>query len=349
MDPELHTPALALPDISFGEKLRELRELCLSKPSSALRVNEVRRSPNPDEMIELGQILVIGKSTKLDWDMKELGITSIGEMGRYYAAQGVDPQVVLDAHFSHLRSLVQFSEVFESDQFIQLDVTPPEKLAESIDKAKLVVSLGGDDHFKSVASLVTDQIIVGVNSDPQRSVGALLQFFAEDFRKSLPGILNGNFLIEEWAQLEVKINESDARRAVSEIFIAERNAKYGSRSTITYRGQEFTSKGSGLLIATGAGSTGWFRSASRYCFPEGYVWPRTSPAAVILEREPYGDIAENRFLCRELLADEELTIRSLHNHSAVVSTDSIFDFEFPRGATARVKLADQRLKVLGLG
>ena len=97
-------------------------------------------------------------------------------------------------------------------------------------------------------------------------------------------------------------------------------------------------KCSGLLCATGAGSTGWFKS----CLPveerNHAVFSRSAPFFEYLAREALQPMPPAR-----VQSDEALEIISEMDGEIVADSDHELSFSFPYGARAILKLAGERL------
>jgi hypothetical protein len=124
-------------------------------------------------------------------------------------------------------------------------------------------------------------------------------------------------------------------------------------------------KCSGLLVATGSGSGGWFRSASRYLDPRGDEhlsrldvtdrWESASFApqlrkAHFVAAEPSSAIVKQRtgpgafeHVSGTLLEGEALTARSRNDSHGIIALDAQRQYEFPLGHELRVELTQQPL------
>ena len=118
--------------------------------------------------------------------------------------------------------------------------------------------------------------ILGVNTDPQRSVGCLCNrkvFHAtcdDDITKMMRYIERENFEFFTRQRLLFEMNNEltgheHKQYSLNEIFVAEENVSQTSIFRLNIDG-DFVGKfkSSGLLIATGTGSTGWLYSAKRF-------------------------------------------------------------------------------------
>ena len=311
--------------------------------------NEKLRAPNEDEpvKIKLGNILVLPKQSKLEWDMMTLNLSE-EKVIAHYKQERVDVLNIISAHKAHNRSIGVLKEYIKPEQFLRRESYKNEEMRDKISKADLVIAIGGDDHIKFVSHLIDDTFLLALNSDPERSTGALTSGTVADFSEALEKLTNGEFLVEEWTRLSTTLNGTLLPLCCSEIYLGEERARFGSRSTIQYRNETYSTKGSGILVAPGTGSTGWFRSASRYEFKEDHTWPKTELHAEFIVKEPYGDIDKETLLSGSLEPKEEIIITSSNNHEGELSVDSLSNHAFNRGSEARIRISDKPLKVLSL-
>ena len=70
---------------------------------------------------------------------------------------------------------------------------------------KLVLAFGGDNHFQCVARYLTDTPILGINTDPPRSEGALTQITVNQLAAALHNLERGNYSIKKWTRLAVTL------------------------------------------------------------------------------------------------------------------------------------------------
>lgn len=299
---------------------------------------ETSRSPK----IDLARVRIVPKLSKVEWDMRCLGL-DYESLVQKYRDEGANVETILSSHATQQASLGKLRQIFDPSQFIARD-----DLAESVNQdADLVIAFGGDNHFVYVSHFAKSAMILGINSDPQRSDGALTSLTADQCEEALQALTRGDYSIEEWPRLEALVNGKPLPLTTSELFVGERERVYMSRYVLKHGDVEETQKSSGLLITTGAGSTGWYDSACRYLHPDGNVFARTEPKFVFLATEPSkGRLNRSKLLEGTVQAGESLRIQSLNDSSGLVSVDSLDEVLFSRGATLEVRISPHALKVI---
>jgi NAD kinase len=203
------------------------------------------------------RILIAPKKSKLQWDMDRLGQSAARVVARW-KRHGLDVARIRASHERQMKALETVRKLFP-----EAAVVPQDKLSRrAIDRADLVLAVGGDNHFQYVSRFVRRELIAGVNSDPHSSEGSLTSFTPESLKDAAAAIRSGKFRIEEWTRLQVEL---DGRRveslALSEVFFGEASRAQMSRYKITVGRRSELQKSSGLLTVTGAGSAGWYAAA----------------------------------------------------------------------------------------
>ena len=98
-------------------------------------------------------------------------------------------------------------------------------------------------------------------------------------------------------------------------------------------------KCSGLIVATGTGSTGWYDSSCRYLYENGNKFSKTERYSRFLITEPYnGKHSSYKMLEGMLELNHELLVHSLNDASGIVTLDCIEEYKFNRGAQVKVKI-----------
>lgn len=145
----------------------------------------------------------------------------------------------------------------------------------SVGKTQETNKLGGDSTFLKSASIIenNEQPILGVNSDPTRRTGALLNthFDFEQREEVIPKILEDlqkeNFEYRYRNRglftLQNQLTGCDLNKlCLNEVFTAEKDVSCTSIYRINVDNRDMGKfKSSGLLISTGTGSSGWLYSA----------------------------------------------------------------------------------------
>jgi NAD kinase len=297
--------------------------------------------------MDISKIVIVPKISKYEYDMRRYRLSS-EEVIQKYRDENVDADKILRSHENQKGALRILKRFFPEKQFVSRE----EFTEEIAVNADMVIALGGDNHLQYVSHFVDNQLMMGINSDPEKSVGALTYFNATSFDRILKRLEEGDFVIEEWTRLEARLEAGIGYvgLATCDYFLGEKERKNMSRHIIVHNGRSEEQKGSGLLVVTGAGSTGWYTSASRYLHSDENDFPKTDRMARFVLAEPYvqpGRRLENYvMLCGSLKEGEELTVYSLNDSEGIISNDSLEETTFNRGSKAILKLSDTPVRVV---
>ena len=129
----------------------------------------------------------------------------------------------------------------------------------TFDARDFVVTVGPDGLVVNAAKYLDGQPILAVNPDPEVIEGVLLPFQLKSLPGALAGTLYGELRIKQVSMAETTMNDGQRLLAFNDLFIGARShvsARY--RIEVDKQGEEQSS--SGIIVSTGAGSTGWLRS-----------------------------------------------------------------------------------------
>lgn len=225
-------------------------------------------------------------------------------------------------------------------------------------RCMVVVIIGQDGLVANTAKYVGDLPIVAVNPDPSRYDGVLLPFSINGVRNAVRRVLDRRAKTREITLGEVNTNDGQRMLAFNDFFVG--NASHVSaRYTIETTSGTESQSSSGVLIATGAGSTGWlssmFNMVTGFCqFAGGDPPPPVQMAweerrLMWAVREPFLSRHSSANLVAGMLGDhEELVIGSQMPLNGVIFSDGIeSDFlEFNSGTIARFTVSKQRARLV---
>jgi len=214
------------------------------------------------------------------------------------------------------------------------------KKGDVLDK-DLVITLGGDGTFVEAGNLIEDSFIIGINSHPNSSEGALTSLSIEEIDE-LKKILKGEFKILEKQRAKIKLNGRVLDEyAVNEVYIGAENQFHSSRYTLIYRGKKEEQRSSGVIVSTGVGSRAWFKSAG------GKEFGHKEEKLSFIVREPYFGkrIYVPTILEGEILKKEKISFESKRNFGGIIAI-GFKTYNFNDGDVIEIELAEKPLKVL---
>ena len=111
----------------------------------------------------------------------------------------------------------------------------------------------------NVAKYAAGQPIIGINPDPDRFDGVLVPTQVGSLRTSLHAVLSGKARLLPVTLAEVKLNDGQRLLAFNDFFVGCQS-HVSARYRLEYNSHSEDQSSSGIIISTGAGSTGWLSS-----------------------------------------------------------------------------------------
>jgi NAD kinase len=217
----------------------------------------------------------------------------------------------------------------------------------------VVVAVGQDGLVANTAKYVGGQPLVGVNPDPERFDGVLLPFAPREARAAVAQVVEGRARYRNVTLAEARLADGQRLLAFNDLFLGARS-HVSVRYRIGFAGCAESQSSSGVIVSTGAGSTGWLSSVfnmaagvARLCGgvagnPIRLGWE--DPRLVFVVREPFASHHSGAGLVAGVVeSGGELTLESLMPSGGVIFSDGVeLDFlEFNSGAVATVTAAER--------
>jgi NAD kinase len=126
-------------------------------------------------------------------------------------------------------------------------------------KDDVIVTLGQDGLVANTAKYVGGQPILAVNPDPQRFDGILLPFAPSGLRPYLERTLTGKAHVRAITLAEARLKDGQRLLGFNDLFIGAQS-HISARYRIHCGAKSEDHSSSGIIVSTGAGSTGWLSS-----------------------------------------------------------------------------------------
>ena len=259
-----------------------------------------------------------------------------------------------DAYRSALEVLRRSLELEVPQQLLDRTLLPTFKFQHE----DLVVTLGQDGLVANTAKYVMAQPIVAVNPEPERFDGILLPFLPDQARRAVEKVIEARAKIREVTLAEITLQDGQRLVAFNDFFIGARS-HVSALYKIRCGEKAEVQSSSGVLVSTGAGSTGWlssvFNMVSGISLLRGgsEVQPVRLPwedrRLVYVVREPFvSRHSQANIVTGMLESGQELVLESLMPSAGVIFSDGVeADFlQFNSGATATVRAAEQRARLV---
>jgi hypothetical protein len=224
--------------------------------------------------------------------------------------------------------------------------------------SQVVVALGQDGMVANVAKYVSDVPIVGVNPEPARFDGILLPFNVSQARQAVQKVLRRAHKVRRVTLAEALLNDGQRMLAFNDFFIGNAthvSARYG----IQHQGRIEQQSSSGIIVSTGAGSTGWLSSVFNMASGVGrFLGSSARPGftmnwedrkLVWVVREPFkSKHSQINLVAGTLDPPQELVVHSAMSAGGVIFSDGIErDFlAFNSGAIVRIQIAQQQANLV---
>jgi hypothetical protein len=204
---------------------------------------------------------------------------------------------------------------------------------------------------------------VALNPDASRIDGVLLPFDVGHASWALPLALVDQPVCSEVTMAQAELNDGQRLLAVNDLFIGART-HISARYRLCHRGREEDQSSSGLIVSTGAGSTGWYRSiltgaaeiAHDFCdeprvqaIRDRYAFDWDTRRLVFSVREPFiSKTSGANIVHGTITPSQPLTIISNMPQNGVIFSDGVEEdrLDFNSGSIARVGLADRTLRLI---
>jgi len=222
----------------------------------------------------------------------------------------------------------------------------------------LIVTLGQDGLVANTAKYVKGQPIIAVNPDLERFDGILLPFLPGQVAEAIGALLSGKMRIGEVTMAEARFQDGQRMLAFNDLFIGA-SSHVSARYKITLRDKVEHQSSSGVLVSTGAGSTGWISSVFNMTqgittalggkAPEPIHMQWEDPRLFFVAREPFISKHSSAGLVTGWIADgQDLLLESSMPSGGCVFSDGIEadSIEFNSGAVVGVHRAAERAKLV---
>jgi len=243
----------------------------------------------------------------------------------------------------------------------------------------IVVVVGQDGLVANTAKYAHGIPIIGVNPDPNQYDGILLPFQTKDIERIVENTLVNKYQHKEVTMAEARLNDGQRLLAFNDLFIGPQSHR-SARYNLTHQQQTESQSSSGIIVSTGAGSTGWFSSLinmangiactfrgevddhtgrmvpmklsksrkTRYlplqaAFQQNLPWD--TDKLVFVVREPFRSRTSNTSISAGIIHPKEhLQIESLMPQGGVIFSDGIEEdfLQFTAGTIAEVGVAKER-------
>ena len=244
------------------------------------------------------------------------------------------------AHLEHYRTVYFIEQVLRKNKLGYKKIARGQKADFSLHD--LIVTVGGDGTLLDAARETRTQFILGVNSDPKRSIGRLCSVTRQDFQKNIRKIISGDFRIIKLHRLKLNFSRNiEPVCLLNDLLVCHENPASMSRYRLTINGLMEDQRSSGLWISAAAGSSGAIHSAG------GRILTLHSAHVQYMPRELYSHGKEKYHLKGGVVSlKRPIIVKSLMRQGAVYVDGAHLQFPFEFNDTIKIIHSPQPLSVI---
>jgi NAD kinase len=223
----------------------------------------------------------------------------------------------------------------------------------------VVVTIGIDGLVVNTAKYLQGQPVVAVNPDPQHIDGILLPFTVQDASQAVQQVLEGHQTIVPVSMAEARLNDGQSMLAFNDLFIGART-HVSARYRVSWDKKDEVHSSSGIIVSTGAGSTGWLSSminmtngivkgfGGKTAIPQPSLkW--NADQLIFVVREPFiSKTSGAEITCGSITQRTPLVIESQMPEGGVIFSDGVeADYlAFNSGSVATINLAERKTNLV---
>jgi NAD kinase len=217
----------------------------------------------------------------------------------------------------------------------------------------IIIVLGQDGLVANTLKYLRGQPLIAINPIPELFDGILLPFYVSDTLDALNNVLCGRMATKSISMAQVTTNLGDTILAVNDIFIGPKSHT-SARYEICVGDKNEQQSSSGVIVSTGLGSTGWFKSilagasgiAQRPLHKrlnQGLAWDSTDLFYTV--REPFPSaVTQTNLVFGKISNGMTFKLTSKMAENGVIFSDGIEQdaVKFNAGTTANITLSQHQ-------
>lgn len=223
-------------------------------------------------------------------------------------------------------------------------------------KSDTVVVIGQDGLVANTLKYADAQPVVAVNPDSERWDGVLLPFRTRDLSTVIPEVFLRRRQIKTVTMARAELNNGQRLYAVNDLFVGART-HVSARYVIETENAREQHSSSGIVISTGLGSTGWFKSLITGALAVASVWEAQPHPQIAVDgfawdadylyytvREPFpSKTTAATMVFGKIATGRALRVLSQMPENGVIFSDGVESdyLEFNSGALTTISVADK--------
>lgn len=298
----------------------------------------------------MNKIVIVTRKTRLEELIRKYN--TIGQVRFYIEHAGQNFEDYERENTIYDRAVKEVMEA--SEKLARVQIIDREYLPNMIFGEKDVcVAIGQDGLVANTMKYLEGQPLIGINPDPNRYDGILLPYEAGQAMDILKRVLEERYRTKEITMAKATTKDGQSLLAVNDFFVGCQSHT-SARYQINWGGKEENQSSSGIIISTGLGATGWYKSvmeevrAIAAYFGCGQIpfekieWNDRKLSFVV--REPFASVSTQAGIVFGAIEGEnELRVTSNMTAGGVIFSDGMEEdrLEFQSGNEAVIGIADK--------
>ncbi|MBI3549034.1 MAG: sugar kinase [Elusimicrobia bacterium] len=326
-----------------------------------------RASPAERTAAAVESILVVTKRTMLEELVARFNSTA---QARFYIEHaGLSFEETQAAHDAYARAVDALRKGLPrgvKTQFVERSFLPTFKFSGH----DLVVTIGPDGLVINAAKYLTREPLLAVNPDPLRVDGILNPFAVAEVPSWVERAMTGPVPLKRVSMAKAELNDGQSLYGVNDLFIGVRS-HVSARYKLAVGGRSEAQSSSGIIVSTGAGSTGWLSSVvngamgvARNLAVQGRKaaegdgkrvavrMPWDSDDLVYAVREPFASKTSQATLAFGTVpGGQSLVVESQMAENGIIFSDGIESdyLNFNAGVVATIRIAERKANLIARG
>jgi NAD kinase len=201
-------------------------------------------------------VIIVSRKTEMDELVARFNTRAQAKFYLEQSGQSFDRiQQAHDSHYQVLAHVRQSIGTNSKHQLISREMLP----RFTFGRDDLVVTVGQDGLVSNTAKYLSEQPIFAVNPNPELFDGVLLPFDASNLDAHLASALRGDHKIKPVTLAMATSTDGQELLAFNDFFIGAKS-HVSARYEIEVGQTREVQSSSGIIVSTGAGSTGWLQS-----------------------------------------------------------------------------------------
>ena len=304
------------------------------------------------------KVVIVTRNTQLEELLARFNSTAQARFYLEHAGEAFEP--IERRHKNYHRALNTVRAIVPNSiksMVIERSFLPQFRFEEN----DLVITVGIDGLVVNTAKYLNRQPILAVNPEPDVIDGVLLPFTANTVERALDNAVYGEPRIKKISMAEAVLNDGQRLLAFNDLFIGAKS-HVSARYEIQWGRRKELHSSSGIIVSTGAGSTGWLQSV--YAGASGIVKAlggQINPPAnhgridweaeqlIYAVREPFPSKSSQASLVYGTITPEKpLQLSSHMAENGVIFSDGVeADYvAFNSGTHATIRISDKKTSLI---